>query len=104
MKHSELLSQGDAQKHLFLLDAARIDKPSAFGDAGAMQPKMARRAGANDNGNLAVRIVSLSARRQRVIRPVLANPRQFVLLRDRHLAEELDTDAATIVRIVRGMY
>ncbi|MCU1273096.1 MAG: MurR/RpiR family transcriptional regulator [Bryobacterales bacterium] len=68
-----------------------------------MQPKMARRGGANDNGNLAVRIVSLSARRQRIIRPVLANPRQFVLLRVRDLAKELDTDAATIVRIVRGM-
>jgi len=48
-------------------------------------------------------MAALSARRQQIIRPVLANPRQYVLLRVRDLAEQLDTDAATIVRIVRGM-
>src|SRR5882762_3538539 len=68
-----------------------------------MQSENTRPVGANENGNLAVRMGSLSDRRQQIIRPVLANPRQFVLLRVRDLAKELDTDAATIVRIVRGM-
>lgn len=55
------------------------------------------------NENLALRIVKLSDRRQQIIRPVLANPRKFVLLRVRDLANELGTDAATVVRIVRGL-
>src|SRR6266404_1828436 len=56
-----------------------------------------------ENENLALRMAHLSARRQQIIRPVLANPRQYVLLSVRDLAKDLDTDAATIVRIVRGM-
>src|SRR5437773_2205840 len=68
-----------------------------------MQPDTARRNGAYQNGNLAVRMIGLSARRQQIIRPVLANPRKFVLLRVRDLAKELGTDAATVVRIVRGL-
>src|ERR1700756_5278219 len=70
---------------------------------GTMQAEASRRNGAIESGNLAVRVAGLSARRQKIIRPVLADPRQFVLLRVRDLAKELDTDAATIVRIVRGM-
>src|SRR5579871_3054298 len=62
----------------------------------------ARRA-ANSDGNLGSRLTNLSDRRQQIIRPVLANPRQFVLLSVRDLAKALGTDAATIVRIVRGM-
>ncbi len=58
---------------------------------------------APEDGNLAMRMTSLSSRRQQIIRPVLANPRQFVLLSVRDLASALETDAATIVRIVRGM-
>ncbi len=46
---------------------------------------------------------ALSERRQQIIRPVLANPREFVLLNVRDLATALGTDAATVVRIVRGM-
>jgi DNA-binding MurR/RpiR family transcriptional regulator len=67
-----------------------------------MQPGTARRNGAN-RGNLAVRMTALSERRREIIRPVLANPREFVLLKVRDLAQALGTDAATIVRIVRGM-
>lgn len=37
------------------------------------------------------------------MRPVLENPRKFVLLSSRGLARELKTDSATMVRIVRGM-
>jgi len=59
--------------------------------------------GKNASHNLAVRMVGLSERRQQIIRPVLANPRQYVLLRVRDLAKALGTDAATIIRIVQGM-
>src|SRR5258707_8721021 len=62
-----------------------------------------RRNRGSESENLALRIVNLSERRQQIIRPVLANPRKFVLLRVRDLAKDLDTDAATVVRIVRGM-
>jgi DNA-binding MurR/RpiR family transcriptional regulator len=50
-----------------------------------------------------VRMEGLSERRQQIIRPVLANPREFVLLNVRDMAKALATDAATVVRIVRGM-
>ena len=62
-----------------------------------------RRNRGSESENLALRIVNLSERRQQIIRPVLANPRKFVLLRVRDLAKELGTDAATVVRIVRGL-
>ena len=62
-----------------------------------------RRNHGSESENLALRIVNLSERRQQIIRPVLANPRKFVLLRVRDLAKELGTDAATVVRIVRGL-
>ncbi len=68
-----------------------------------MQPGKHRRNGASGGENLAARLINLSDRRQQIIRPVLANPRQFVLLSVRDLAKALGTDAATIVRIVRGM-
>src|SRR5580698_9354390 len=61
------------------------------------------RNGGSGSENLAVRMKDLSERRQQIIRPVLANPRQFVLLSVRDLAKSLGTDAATMVRIVRGM-
>ncbi len=59
--------------------------------------------GRKNGGNLAARTNALSDRRQQIIRPVLANPREFVLLSVRDLAKALGTDAATVVRIVRGM-
>ncbi len=68
-----------------------------------MNSAMPRRKRSGENDNLGLRMGNLSARRQHIIRPVLANPRKFVLLSVRDLAKELDTDAATIVRIVRGM-
>ncbi len=45
----------------------------------------------------------LSRKRQEVIRPVLENPREFVLLSVRGMAERLNSDPATTVRIVRRM-
>ena len=53
--------------------------------------------------NLAARLANLSGRRQQIIRPVLVNPRRFVLLSVRDLAKALGTDAATVIRIVQGM-
>src|SRR5580658_7925485 len=68
-----------------------------------MQSGKQLRNGASGGENLAARLINLSDRRQQIIRPVLANPRLFVLLSLRDLAKALSTDAATVVRIVRGM-
>ncbi len=53
--------------------------------------------------NLAERIDQLSIKRQEIIRPILEHPREFVLLSVRAMATRLQTDPATIVRIVRGL-
>jgi RpiR family transcriptional regulator, carbohydrate utilization regulator len=45
----------------------------------------------------------LSRKRQELIRPVLENPREFVLLSVRSLAQRLHVDPATAVRVVLGM-
>ena len=45
----------------------------------------------------------LNPRRQELIRPVLENPREFVLLSVRAAAGHLSTDPATLVRIVQRM-
>src|SRR6202048_1510475 len=49
------------------------------------------------------RIDQLSIKRQEIIRPILEHPREFVLLSVRAMAARLQTDPATIVRIVRGL-
>lgn len=48
-------------------------------------------------------IKKLSPRRQEIIRQVLKNPREFVLLSVRSAAERLSTDPATMVRIIQKM-
>ncbi|HKV62176.1 MAG TPA: MurR/RpiR family transcriptional regulator [Candidatus Acidoferrum sp.] len=53
--------------------------------------------------NLAERIDHLSIKRQEIIRPILEHPREYVLLSVRAMAARLQTDPATIVRIVRGL-
>lgn len=53
--------------------------------------------------NLAERIDQLSTKRQEIIRPILENPRDYVLLSVRALAKRLHTDPATIIRIVHGL-
>lgn len=50
-----------------------------------------------------VRLNQLSEKRQGVIRPVLENPREFVLLNVRDMATRLATAPATIGRIVRSL-
>ena len=51
--------------------------------------------------NLHERLSKLTAKRQEVLRPVLEHPRGFVLLSVRAMAKRLNTDPATIVRIVQ---
>src|SRR6266436_3382086 len=53
--------------------------------------------------HLAERIDQLSIKRQEIIRPILEHPREYVLLSVRAMAKRLQTDPATIVRIVRGL-
>jgi RpiR family transcriptional regulator, carbohydrate utilization regulator len=53
--------------------------------------------------NLAERLENLTSKRQEIIRPILENPREYVLLSVRAMAKRLNTDPATIVRIVRGL-
>ena len=52
---------------------------------------------------LTERINQLTSKRQEIIRPILENPREFVLLSVRSMAKRLHTDPATVVRIVRGL-
>src|SRR3981189_3744707 len=52
---------------------------------------------------LAQRIDQRSIKRQEIIRPILEHPREYVLLSVRAMAKRLQTDPATIVRIVRGL-
>jgi DNA-binding MurR/RpiR family transcriptional regulator len=51
--------------------------------------------------NLQERLKKLTAKRQEILRPVLEQPRGFVLLSVRDMAKRLNTDPATVVRIVR---
>jgi RpiR family transcriptional regulator, carbohydrate utilization regulator len=53
--------------------------------------------------NLAERLENLTSKRQEIVRPILENPREYVLLSVRAMASRLHTDPATIVRIVRGL-
>jgi DNA-binding MurR/RpiR family transcriptional regulator len=48
-------------------------------------------------------LLQLSPKRQELIRPVFDSPREYVLLSTRRLAQKLDVDSATAVRIVQGM-
>lgn len=54
--------------------------------------------------SLTERVTSLSPRRRETIRPVLEQPRSFVLLSVRDMAARLGSDPATIVRIARSMH
>src|SRR5438270_10312590 len=53
--------------------------------------------------HLGERIEQLSVKRQEIIRPILEHPREYVLLSVRAMAKRLNTDPATVVRIVRGL-
>jgi len=53
--------------------------------------------------SVSARLSLLSPRRQEIIRPAFEHPREFVCRAFAQLAERLNTDPATTVRIVRGM-
>jgi DNA-binding MurR/RpiR family transcriptional regulator len=53
--------------------------------------------------NLHERLSRLTAKRQEIVRPILEQPRGFVLLSVRDMAKRLSTDPATLVRIVRAL-
>src|SRR5438045_9351154 len=53
--------------------------------------------------NLQERLGRLTAKRREILRPVLEHPRGFVLLSVRAMAKRLNTDPATVVRIVRAL-
>src|SRR6202166_3347637 len=53
--------------------------------------------------SLAERIELLSAKRKKIMRPILEHPRDYVLLSVRAMAKRLKPDPATVVRIVRGL-
>jgi DNA-binding MurR/RpiR family transcriptional regulator len=64
--------------------------------------RVTKNLGAPSDG-LAEKLRQLSPKRQEIIRPVLENPRAYVLLSVRALAGKLGTDPATTVRIVQGL-
>jgi DNA-binding MurR/RpiR family transcriptional regulator len=66
-------------------------------------PENKTSAGRGQRAGLAELIGRLSRKRQEIIRPVLENPREFVLMSVRGMAQRLKSDPATTVRIVRGM-
>lgn len=55
------------------------------------------------NTGFDARVARLYRKHQELIRPVVENPRGFVLLSLRQMANRLNTDPATTVRIVRGL-
>jgi RpiR family carbohydrate utilization transcriptional regulator len=62
-----------------------------------------RRAARQATQDLSINVNGLSLRRQELIRPVLENPREFVLLSVRALAQKLRVDPATAIRVVLRM-
>jgi len=66
-------------------------------------PRTSTRVRAASRASLAELIGKLSHKRQEVIRSVIESPREFVLLSVRSLAKRLNSDPATIVRVVRAM-
>jgi DNA-binding MurR/RpiR family transcriptional regulator len=66
-----------------------------------------RTRGADHSGrrelSFAERISHLNQKRQEIMRPVHEHPREYVLLSIRDLASRLNTDPATVLRIVRSL-
>jgi DNA-binding MurR/RpiR family transcriptional regulator len=64
---------------------------------------MKRASASSQTINLQERLGRLTAKRQEILRPILEQPRGFVLLSVRDMAKRLSTDPATLVRIVRAL-
>ncbi len=58
---------------------------------------------AKNSNNFPMMVRGLSAKRQEVIRPLLENPRKYVLYSLRALAKEFNSAPATLLRIAREM-
>src|ERR1700756_1429022 len=56
--------------------------------------------GTKKRPNLSETFVLLSRKRQELLRPVLENPREFVLLSVRKLGKKLKVDPATALRVI----
>ncbi len=56
-----------------------------------------------DSKHIPNKLGRLSARRQEIIRPIFEHPRAFVLSSVRDMAKRLNSDPATVVRIVRKL-
>src|SRR5271165_4586562 len=69
---------------------------------GMVRKQTARRV-SSVHGSLSEKLRHLSPKRREIIRPVLENPRPYVLPSVRALADKLGTDPATTVRIVQGL-
>src|ERR1700730_2608998 len=81
-----------------------LDNRKALGQCFAKMPRSASvKKDRVPRVSLAELIGRLTRKRQEVIRPVLENPREFVLLSVRSMADRLKSDPATTVRIVRRM-
>jgi len=91
-RHSSLVRENSLTDHNQVRNPARI-----------MSGSRRSRNPPSTGGNLAEKLRDLSPKRQEIIRPVLENPRLYVLLSVRSLADRLGTDPATTVRIVRGL-
>lgn len=53
--------------------------------------------------DISSRLDKLSTKRQEVIRPVLENPREFVLLNVRDMARKLGTGPTTVLRVIQAL-
>jgi DNA-binding MurR/RpiR family transcriptional regulator len=82
---------------------AALDNAPLLGNALPSMTAAARNSPGPPQVSLAELIAKLSHKRQEIIRPVLENPRDFVLLSVRSMARRLNSDPATTVRIVRAM-
>ena len=68
-----------------------------------MRTRAVSKFSAGANLSFTERISKLHLKRQELIRPVQENPKEYVLLSIRDLAQRLKTDPATVLRIVRGL-
>lgn len=53
--------------------------------------------------DISLRLENLNTKRQEIIRPVLENPRDFVLLNVRDMASRLGTGTTTVLRLVQAL-
>jgi RpiR family carbohydrate utilization transcriptional regulator len=80
-----------------------LDGATSARRCSAITMRASRQRGRKAPVNFQIDMEHLSAKRREIIRPVLANPQDFVLLSARSLGERLGINAATVVRITQKM-